>query len=307
MLRLILIFILFNSGIAKAQIFNPNKPRKTAYLALGIEQDTKALKPKQRIQTLSYNTGLMLYRSEKSNVYVNLKSDVLDTGIKPILLKSSSTYIKSHLVKTDFTLNYETLDQLGLSLSYGSASDSTFSNARQNTLSLNLYKAIKKNWYLLANYSNNRSFLNNIPLPTIGYQYKSAKTFSTFIAPPILIFNWIKFPTYMHQIFISPSNLKMSFSWGVLGPIRIYTHYKYSLKTFMHKNRKDKDDRLFFKSQNLGFGIKGPINRSLSLDLGLNFAYDREIFEAESAFKSKRDKIKIDKGLAFISSIKYQF
>src|SRR5690606_13575284 len=77
-----------------------------------------------------------------------------------------------------------------LSLGYGSASDQPFKNGRDGTLNANYIRKFNSNWYGIANYSNNRSFLNNVPLPGFIYVQTLGRTHALLYGFPFVF--WMR-------------------------------------------------------------------------------------------------------------------
>src|SRR5690606_12799452 len=77
-----------------------------------------------------------------------------------------------------------------MSLSYGSASDRPFKNNRDNTLGANFIKKFNSNWFALVNYSNNRNFLNNIPIPGFFYIKEMSREQTLVFGIPFIF--WMK-------------------------------------------------------------------------------------------------------------------
>src|SRR5690606_26064877 len=71
-------------------------------------------------------------------------------------------------------------------VSFGSASDEPFKNGRDSTLGANFLKKFNRRWFGILNYSNNRSFLNNIPLPGFIYVKEMSQERSLILGFPIV-------------------------------------------------------------------------------------------------------------------------
>ncbi len=172
------------------------------------------------------------------------------------------------------------------SFSIGSASDLLFKNPSVTTFRGNYFyvnpKSETETWMFLVNYSNNRPFLNNIPLPGFAYIYAPSKTFRGTFGAPFAQLSWEFAEGWTYNFFtLVPWVLKTSVDYTIAGPAKAYVGVDFSQATYYLHDRKDRNERLFYDEKKLFIGAKSPINKSLFADLEAGYSFDRRFFTAE--------------------------
>lgn len=287
-----------------AQSFMVRPPRKTAKLELGTRNDISNQGSENRVNVYEGQAAFNLIKNKKQTLTFTGEFETVDTGFSDFTIGNSSVLTRGHLSNQSVSMGYnrninDSGENLSLTLSYGSASDNTFSSSKNNAVNLTATYGFKKSkeesqWLLLLNYSNNRTFLNNIPLPSVGYLYRPSKKFTVFAGLPFLSLTWVDFPNYIHSITLSPSSLKLDFSWGVMGPIRFYSLFNYQAQSYLHQNRAEDDLRLLFVEKKWALGLRAPVSRAVSFDLGVGYSFDRYLFEGEGVYSKIGDKLYLD-------------
>lgn len=172
------------------------------------------------------------------------------------------------------------------SFSVGSASDILFKNPSVTTFSGNYFyvnpKSESETWMFLVNYSNNRPFLNNIPLPGFAYIYTPSKTFRGTFGAPFAQLSWEFADRWTYNFFtLVPWVLKTSVDYTIAGPAKAYTGIDFSQATYYLHDRQNRNERLFYDEKKLFVGVKSPVNKNLFADLEAGYAFDRRFFAAE--------------------------
>lgn len=248
-----------------------------------------------------------------------LKTDKHNIGLQAQY--EHSNYISNNASLTDLyeakvgaTYNYQLTENksYSLALSYGSKSDQLFKNSSVNTLSLNAAYSFKSSerghWLLLLNYSNNRPFLNNIPLPFFAYSYTYSKDFrGTFGAPFASIF-WRFKPKWSLTLFtIAPWILKAQVGYSIAGPIQAYLGVDISQQSFFEYGRSNLDERIFYEEKTLFIGFRSPITKNLFASLEFGNSFDRTFFFAEDYSTSPDDPVSLDSSLYSYLSLRAMF
>lgn len=307
-LRLVfLLFFLFEAELGSAQSVVVRPPRKTAKIELGTRNDLTNSRPQNRLNIYDGQIAVNLIKNTKETLTFSGEFETLDSGFDTFGIGKNSALVDGNLSNESLSLGYKRNlrrggENLGLTLSYGSASDQTFSSSRNTAVNLTASYGFKQNketsqWLLLLNYSNNRAFLNNIPLPSVGYLYRPTKKFTMFAGLPFLSLTWVDFPRYIHRFTLSPSSLLLDLSWGVLGPIRFYSLFNYQAQSYLHSNRTRDELRLLFVEKKIALGLRAPVSRSLSFDLGFGYSFDRYLFEGEGVYSKVGDKLYLDEDI----------
>lgn len=181
----------------------------------------------------------------------------------------------------------------GLGLSYGSASDKPFAKASNDTAGANYIHQFNEKWWGLVNWSNNRIFLNNIPLPGVFYVSKMTPQETLLFGFPAVLwrkrfeigfeFQYFGFLPYSHRAHVG-------WFWNRFHGISL--SYEHRPRTFLRNDRVSKSDRLFFVEQRAMIEVQGVIiPRVLQWQVGLGTAFNRSVFEAKNIREEKRFNI----------------
>jgi hypothetical protein len=197
----------------------------------------------------------------------------------------------------------------GVMGSYGSASDKPFRDGRDGTIVLNgMYRSSEK-WLWLGNYSNNRPFMNNIPLPGILYVKEHGRE-KTFMAGFPFIYILQPFAAghlSVRYLAILPYNHKLRVlynSWSVLKP---YIGIEQSIQAFFDSARVTDQRRTFWQERKAVLGAEKSFGPFLKIDLQTGVAFDRQFFEARSYMRTQTHRRRIDDGSFVALNLKSMF
>lgn len=185
---------------------------------------------------------------------------------------------------------------LGVLASYGSASDRPFKNARDNTVMVNMTYLYNPKWLWLVNYSNNRTFLNNVPLPGVAYIKEASREKSMIFGFPFI---YIHRPIFGHNFSykyfaLLPYNHRFRLNYNHFSFFKPYVSYEQAPRVFFDSDRTDKSLRNFWFDRKVAIGIEKSFGPLLKLDIQFGRAFDREFFQAESFMRARKNVIRID-------------
>jgi hypothetical protein len=192
----------------------------------------------------------------------------------------------------------ENKKSVGMSASLGSSSDKPFKDKRDNTILINATYQQNDRWIFLANYSNNRSFLNNIPLPGFVYLSEQSRASTVMLGFP---FNYILKPIFRDQfsikyIGILPYNHKVRVIYNA-QLFKPYIGFEQGPTSFFDSERSSNKMRTFWFEQRAMLGIEKSFGPMLKIDLQLGNAFNREYFSAQSFRRKHYDTQKIKDGI----------
>jgi hypothetical protein len=177
----------------------------------------------------------------------------------------------------------------GASASVGSASDKPYDSLHETAATATafyMFPARRKNaWIVLLNYSNHRTFLNNIPIPGFAYAYKSDdEKLQAMLGFPFASLNYKVSSDANARFYIfGPRTIGTEFSQRVGGPVRAYAGFDWGQQEWMRANRDDDKNRIFYDTKKLALGIRSPIGGGFSIDLSGGREFDRRFFENRSS------------------------
>ncbi len=187
--------------------------------------------------------------------------------------------------------NYSSGDSSTFSASFGSASDRPFTAGHVNAIGATAVyshpSGDRKTWLFLLNYSNNRAFMNNIPMPGVAYVFvDESRTFNAVIGIPYLSVRWEFVPSWTVSFSSHITYLRTDLSKRLFGPAQLYAFFEWNQQPYFRSDRTDRSLRIFFDEKKVGLGLKSPLSSFLMADLSFGLSADRRVFEAVSYFKN---------------------
>jgi|GEM_PF-2711812 len=302
-----------------AQFAGARAPRNKARIILDYQGDVLNENPNKRIterqKIIGADVDVNVYKTKKYLLTLGGRIEGLDTGSNSLQF-DGQTDVGRTLTDQIFTVSgKKTIDDkgrsFGMALSYGSASDNSFAREQDSAVSLtaaySFAKSEKSQWLLLANYSNNRAFLNNIPLPSVLYLYMPSKYFIASVGLPFISLNWMNYKTYSYKIYLSPVGIGFDLARQIYGPAMFYTKFDFKVQTYMHENRVIEDDRLFYEDKRFEVGLKSFLSKKFQLSIGAGYSFDRKIYQAESIFDAGITKQDLGKDVYMSTKLTVNF
>lgn len=151
-------------------------------------------------------------------------------------------------------------------------------------------KAEGRSWIYVLSYSNNRAFLNNIPLPGIAY-VKNEKQYTLVLGLPFLFGNLRVDPWHLSAS-LSPWSASIDTAYRFYGPLMFYTNVKWQPKAYENLVE-DSDDRFIFEKKEWGTGLRAAFGRKGSVSIGYVYNFDRRFMLGESIRDKNSDTIEI--------------
>lgn len=242
-----------------------------------------------------------VYKGDKNQFSVGARYNKLDlnNGLDDFYNQQGTLNWKHSLPDERFILS---------NLSFGAASDRPFKNSRDNTIGANILWKYDAKWFVILNYSNNRSFLNNVPLPGAFYVSEASRTRTLIIGFPFLM--WIQ-PVSENWSFrylvLMPWSHRLRFYYEKFKVVRPYLGFEQHPQTYFIHDRKERYDRLFWFERRLTTGIEGMISPKLKYDFGGGYAFDREFFEARNFQEKKNFLINLEASWYVGLTLRYKF
>lgn len=189
----------------------------------------------------------------------------------------------------------------------GSESDKIFANKDVNTLSANFLFRSSSKWLFLANYSNNRSFLNNIPLPSVIYIHSLSRDKVVLLGIPFI---FIKYPlsekfSYSLSSFI-PFNHSLVLNYQVDPSLKIGLGIQQAIETFLRSDREKKEDRVFLRRRSAFVELSSSISRQLELQLNAGYSFGMLLSESESFSDRDRTLTNLEDGVFASLQLSYK-
>ncbi|MEI8348416.1 MAG: hypothetical protein WCG27_13185 [Pseudomonadota bacterium] len=229
--------------------------------------------------------------------------------------KNNKFYIPRNLYHADGTISYTRFkgrDNWGVSVTGGSSSNKPFYSIKETDLqSTAIYRHYiddKRTIIFLLNYSNNRAFLNNIPIPGVLYATEFTSKFGGAFGIPIL-YLWARPIDNMmiNLLLLPPYLLQVRASYAFAGPWQVYSFFNMFPKSYFVAERTDRWQRLFFDEKKVSLGVKGPVNDWMALDLSAGYAFDRRFFLGNRYTDRDKNPREMSHNLFFSAEAKFTF
>jgi hypothetical protein len=189
----------------------------------------------------------------------------------------------------------------GAFLTLGSASDRLFASWRESELQGLFFARIpsgKRNaWIVMMAYSNNREFLNNVPIPGIAFWYEPSDRYRLLIGFPFAFFEFKPYPDLsMELTYFAVRSVRSRITYRLFRPLWIYAGFDWRNEGYFLAERQDQWDRFFYYEKRLYGGVRWDLWNQLSLDLIYGYSFDRFYFEGRDYEDRNRDRVDVGNG-----------
>lgn len=127
-------------------------------------------------------------------------------------------------------------------------------------------------WLFFLSYSNNRTTLNNVPLPGFAYSIKG-ESYRLILGVPFVGFFYYR-GIYSLRAGVSPFSASTELAARVWGPMQVYGNLAWQPRAYQNLVP-DSEDRLIFEGKEAGAGVRVSIARRTQVSLGYVRGFDR--------------------------------
>jgi hypothetical protein len=183
----------------------------------------------------------------------------------------------------------------------GSPSDRPFGSLDEVAVNATGYLRIpdgeRNAWLLFVNYNNNREFLENVPIPGVGYHYVAGREFNALVGIPISTVFWQPAEdwTLTGRYFV-PRQIDLELAYQVIDPLALYIGYQWDNDRWFRADRRDDDDRLFYYEQRGLVGLRWDVTEAARVELAGGYAFERFWFEGEGYEDRHDSRVSLDSG-----------
>jgi len=200
----------------------------------------------------------------------------------------------------------------GGAVSLGSASDRPFASSKEMELQATVFTRIpdggKNAWLLLLSYSNNREFMNNIPLPSLGYWFEPTESYRIILGIPFVMLEIKPVKNLTLEFFYLPvRTVHAGVSYRIAGPFKIYTAFDWRHESWFRSDRTDDDYRLFYYEKRGTAGVEWELAKGMTLDLSGGYSFDRFYFEGKDYGDRGRNRLDVNNGPFASVRLGYRF
>jgi len=272
----------------------------------GLAFDRTAIKDSNQKVTQQFesiNITRRILENERDTLFLNTRYQKLDFSERSSLL--DDYYDMQFGIQ--WRRNIEENRFYSVTASYGSSSNKPFASSDVTTFSSNFIYQFNSKWFGILNYSNNRNFLNNIPIPSFLYLHTMSRNEVLVLGFPVIFWK-----TQMSEHF--------SYQLNMFGPFRISTRITYTQsplapflmleqtpENFLKYERISDDYQVFWIRRALVAGIGGMFYRGMSYEAQLGHAFDQRLQESEGLNGEKLSEVRFADDIFLKLNIKMNF
>lgn len=208
----------------------------------------------------------------------------------------SGTRIPREFGSADFGFGWGSenpLRKIGVNATYGNAGTQLFSGKSSPVLNATIFyeqRRIDHSWLYFLNYANNRTILNNIPIPGIGYAL-NGKTHTAVFGLPFMFVSWRPDPISLAGA-ISPFGGSVDLGYRFWGPLQIFGNCSWSPKAYQNLVE-GSDDRLIFDKKEAGGGLRVLLGAKANFSVAYVSSFDRKFMLGKSLTDRDAETLKI--------------
>jgi len=272
----------------------------------GLAFDRTAIKDSNQKVTQQFesiNITRRILENERDTLFLSTRYQKLDFSERSSLL--DDYYDMQFGIQ--WRRNIEENRFYSVTASYGSSSNKPFASSDVTTFSSNFIYQFNSKWFGILNYSNNRNFLNNIPIPSFLYLHTMSRNEVLVLGFPVIFWK-----TQMSEHF--------SYQLNMFGPFRISTRITYTQsplapflmleqtpENFLKYERISDDYQVFWIRRALVAGIGGMFYRGMSYEAQLGHAFDQRLQESEGLNGEKLSEVRFADDIFLKLNIKMNF
>lgn len=174
------------------------------------------------------------------------------------------------------------------------------------TVSANLERPLESgnSWMFFLHYSNNRTTLNNIPLPGFAYVMNGA-SYRLMLGLPFLFLHY-RTGGLALMAFGSPFSASTDLSYRIWGPAQIYGSASWNPRAYQNLVA-GSEDRLIFITKEAGAGLRVSLTREIQFSGGYVRAFDRRLLLGRSRSEKNSSTVRLDDADGYQARLRFSF
>jgi hypothetical protein len=204
-------------------------------------------------------------------------------------------------------------NSVGASLAVNSPAVRPFYALRDTGFTLNAHYRLAQEsgnaWIFFLNESNNRGFLNYVPIPGVAYYFHKGTELLGIVGLPFAMISWV--PSEIFRVTAFAAVLRAAEAKATLGhrgSSQLYAAASFSTRNYRMNDRTDADERLFFEQALAEAGVIVPVAKSFNAELGGGQSFARRYFvAAKESDRSSSPQIRPDNALFAAARVQVSF
>ena len=189
----------------------------------------------------------------------------------------------------------------GGNITIGSPSDKPFASGDEIVVSANAFLQIPhaetNAWLFYLDYSNNRDFLQHVPLPGFGYQFAPNEQLHALLGVPFANISWKPLDKLtLSASYRIPREVHAKIAYQLLEPLRLYAGFDWHSERYLRHDRRDNHDRLTSYEKRVMLGMRWDMCEHAWLDLAGGWTFDRFWYEGEDYGDRSHNRLNLSDG-----------
>jgi len=267
----------------------------------------------QSAKTYDLFLSVPVYQNDKLSTSVFAKTQELHIASLPTntIVAGNDFYDQQYGFKISYLEDAD--NTWHLNSSYGSASDKPFQNTDVSALSVTLIRKHTidptSSWTLFLNYSNNRSFLNHVPLPGFAYAFTNDnRTQGWVLGFPFSLW-WArpaeKVSTTLFVLL--PATAKFTLGYTVKPPYQINFKLQLGQEMYNLVDRREKDIRFYYETKKIAVGLKTILAPQTFFEIDLGKIFSRSIYDGRSPLNLTSDRVHLEDEWQLMAAVQAAF
>ena len=154
----------------------------------------------------------------------------------------------------------------------------------------------KDAWMIGLDWSANRTFLNYVPLPGVGYRWCPSESLQVVAGVPFLNVNWDPGGPWSVELSGSPSPSVLGrVYYQLTEDVDLFGEYHWDTEAYFRSDRTDDKERLFYTEHRLETGVAADLSRGFLLEASAGWSIGRSLFENDGFYDGRsEDQLKLE-------------
>lgn len=192
---------------------------------------------------------------------------------------------------------------------YESSSDKPFSHPDHSTpeiVALHAFPSPTKFQGVVGvDYSKNRGFLNDRPLPLLGTIYDFSTHLKILFGFPFLQIRYTNDPNWEGLLKLTPVIFSAEINRRLNEIMWVGLQSGAYARSYMHSDRGHNEDRLFFHEKFFSLSLKTMLSQKTSFSVSTGYSFNRTVYEASEVFNYKSDHHRFDSDFYISTAIEF--
>jgi hypothetical protein len=233
---------------------------------------------------------------------IRVRKQELDTGaVLPDTGERFPDDLWNIRIGTSYRHRFESGWIAAVEVALGSPSDKPFHSLDEMDISATAILRVpareRDAWIFFLNYSRNREFLPNIPIPGVGYSYQPSDQLSAVVTTGLISLQYKPVETLtLSAVYVAVRTVDVRLTYQLFRPVRLWVGFDWTNDRYLRADRADSDDRLFYYEKRIRAGAIIGLARQLFVDVTGGYSFDRFYFEGEGYSDRNHNRIDVDDG-----------